>query len=393
MNINNSKKQLCRNILSVFIAVLLLMGCGGSSDESAIKTGVFLDSAVINIGYRTETLEGITNSAGQYQYLAGETVTFFIGDLVFPTINASPIVTPFDLANTEDITNNMVVNIIRLLQSLDQNGDSSDGISITELAKSSAVPSIDFTQTVEDFSSSSDVLTLLANAGQDTTILILITIEEATEHFKNSLGLTNNLIALTTAELVGSSFEVYFDQAEGSLIYHFSSDGACSVADFDGEFDCTWEVNSSGQLIVTTEDFEDTYTVTSGNSTLGTLSIHIDDIEEGILNETGKITKVGENIFTHKAVSGGDFRINFNPSGFLAYHFSPDGTGIVQDFDGQFDCTWAINSLGALVVTTEFFVDTYVLTGGIPSSGTLNIHIVDEEEGILDETGTISLHR
>ena len=147
-------------------------------------------------------------------------------------------------------------------------------------------------------------------------------------------------------------------------------------------------------LIATTEFFEDSYTLTSGTSSSGTLDIHIEDFgDEGISDETGAITKVGENVFTMEALSAGDFRVTFGALGFLSYHFSSDGSGTIDDGDGVSDCTWSISS-GSLIVSTDDFEDTYTLTSGIPSSGTLDIHIVDfTGEGRSDETGTITLQR
>ena len=108
--------QLC---LTLFYFGITACGGGGSSgtpvvsepppDESAPPpvnpgpspaTGVFLDSPVINIGYRTDTLEGITSSLGEYEYLPGETVTCFIVNLEFPHVQASGKVTALDIAGT-----------------------------------------------------------------------------------------------------------------------------------------------------------------------------------------------------------------------------------------------------------------------------------------------------
>ncbi len=197
----------------------------------------------------------------------------------------------------------------------------------------------------------------------------------------------------STAELSGNSFNVYFDQL-GSIIYHFSANNSGTVADIDdGEFGFSSVIDDSGTLIVTTEYFEDSYTLTSGNSSSGTLDIHIVDFTgEGISDEIGTITKVGENKFTKEAVSAGDFRVTFGSLGYVTYHFFSDGTGTIDDGDGKYECTWLI-SAGSLVVTTEDDEDTYTLTSGIPSSGTIDIHIVSSDEGILDEIGTIELRQ
>jgi len=194
------------------------------------------------------------------------------------------------------------------------------------------------------------------------------------------------------AELYGSSFKVSFDN-KGSIIYHFSSNSSGTVADVDGsEFSFTSSIDSTGVLIVTTENFEDSYTLTSGDASSGTLDIHIEDFTgEGISDETGTITKVGEDKFTHEAISAGDFKVTFGELGSVSYHFSPDGKGTVNDGDGESDITWEI-SAGSLVVTADDYVDTYTLTSGIPSSGALAIQVVDDSEGTSDETGTIELN-
>ncbi|MFV2058661.1 MAG: hypothetical protein ACC707_19535, partial [Thiohalomonadales bacterium] len=150
------------------------------------KTGVFLDSPVINIGYKTETLEGVTNSLGEYNFLPNETVTFFIGDLEFPSTKANGIVTPLDIANTVNTDDSKVINIIRLLQSLDKDGVPANGISITDAAKTSATQA-DFNLSEIDFATSSAVINLVSNAGQDTAITALIDTATAIANFEEGL--------------------------------------------------------------------------------------------------------------------------------------------------------------------------------------------------------------
>lgn len=123
-------------LISALVSSLFLAGCGGSSSDgdddnspppTTSSTGVFIDSAVSGISYRTATLSGQTNAGGEYQYAAGETVTFSIGGVNFPPVAAKAVVTPFDMSTTKDGQ----LNIGLLLQSLDADGDASNGISIT----------------------------------------------------------------------------------------------------------------------------------------------------------------------------------------------------------------------------------------------------------------------
>src|SRR5690606_11867782 len=71
-----------------------------SSSGNEVQQGVFVDSPVANVAYRTETQSGVTDEHGNYDFLAGETVTFFLGDLEFPSVLASVVVTPLDMASS-----------------------------------------------------------------------------------------------------------------------------------------------------------------------------------------------------------------------------------------------------------------------------------------------------
>lgn len=160
-----------------------------NEDTSQRLTGAFIDSAVINIGYRTESLQGVTDAKGQFQYLEGENITFFIGDLEFPTVPATKSVTPLDLANTDDISAPEVINMLRLLQTLDHDGNADNGITITEQAKNAAT-AIDFDVPACAFESDSQVISLVANSGSSNTELTPI--YDALSHFEATLGLATN---------------------------------------------------------------------------------------------------------------------------------------------------------------------------------------------------------
>jgi hypothetical protein len=172
---------------------LLLANCGGGgSDSPSTLTGVFIDSPVINIGYRTATQNGDTNSRGEFKYLAGETVNFFIGDLEFPPVLAAEVLTPLDMADTDDVAHHMVINIIRLLQLLDKDGDPDNGINITQTAKDNAV-FLNFDLSVEGFEAQIGIDLFIANGGQDTAQSDLVDTVLALVHFVASLILSGEI--------------------------------------------------------------------------------------------------------------------------------------------------------------------------------------------------------
>jgi hypothetical protein len=156
-------------------------------EDVGILTGVFLDSAVANVNYQTDTVSGTTNNQGEFTYVEGEFVSFSIGEVVFPLVPAASVITPLELANTIDITEQSVVNMTRFLQSLDKDGDPSNGIEITDTAKSSATAFLNFNIPVVDFASSADVLLLLADAGQDEIVSELVDIHDAIVHLEETL--------------------------------------------------------------------------------------------------------------------------------------------------------------------------------------------------------------
>lgn len=201
---------------TLFLTISTIFGLGGCSgggdssspDTSGANTGIFVDSPVSNIGYRTETLEGETNSLGEYEYDDGETVTFFIGDLVFPPVRAAAIVSPLNIVQTLDTSDPSVINMIRLLQTLDTDGNPDNGITISDTAKSTATQ-VDFTLSEADFETSSAVVSLISNAGQDSAVTALVSTTDAIAHFELELAPTLAIIGswyLEESSAVDSAF-------------------------------------------------------------------------------------------------------------------------------------------------------------------------------------------
>ena len=187
-NKNKNKKIRCRNICITFLSVFLLTACGGGSSPSDITPpekmlqGIFVDSAVSNIRYRTETQNGVTDREGRFFYLEGETVIFSIGGIHLPSVTAKAQVTPLDIFNSTDSTSTKVVNLSRLLQSLDADGDTTNGIRIHNQVHEFAEPmTLRF-----DSPSFDDVATVLvANGGSGTGFLV--DAEAAIDHLQSTL--------------------------------------------------------------------------------------------------------------------------------------------------------------------------------------------------------------
>lgn len=171
------------NYLAIPLISVLLSSCGGSSstpdssnepgnsNQTNSEQGRFLDSAVQGLAYSTETLSGITDSSGSFNYQQGESVVFSIGDLNFPAIAASSVITPVDYAVGKQNPESFTINMARLLQSLDEDGNPDNGITIPSGAQSVS-SDISFDISTAEFEANPSVLNMVANSGSVTTSLV-----------------------------------------------------------------------------------------------------------------------------------------------------------------------------------------------------------------------------
>jgi cytochrome c553 len=159
----------------------------GTTDGSSASTGVFTDSPVEGVSYTTETLSGETNAAGEFSYEPGETVTFSVGATQLPSALASAELSPIDLAMGDSYTVATATNIARLLQSLDQDGNPANGITVPDDAAATA-SAINFRVPIGDFENNTDVINLVANSGSST--MSLVSVGAALDHLYSTLGIT-----------------------------------------------------------------------------------------------------------------------------------------------------------------------------------------------------------
>ena len=164
-------------------------GSGGTGSSLTPSIGVFIDSPVSGINYRTTSGSGKTNASGEFSYVPGETVTFSIGNIDLPSTVANSTITPLNLASTTDVNNQVVSNILVLLQSLDTDGDPTNGIQIASAAHTAATSSVDFNVAPSTFRTSTSVTSLVANSG--SSITTPVSLASATNHFQTTLAIAN----------------------------------------------------------------------------------------------------------------------------------------------------------------------------------------------------------
>ena len=96
--------------------------------------GVFA-GPVMGLRYQTPTLAGVTNERGEFNYRPGEAITFLVGQIVLGTAAAAPRLNLAELVhraagNIGKLHDPSVTNRARLLQTLDQDGNVENGVTI-----------------------------------------------------------------------------------------------------------------------------------------------------------------------------------------------------------------------------------------------------------------------
>ncbi len=96
------------------------------------RRGHFIDSPVSGLSYQTGTFDGLTDGSGGFDYFPGERVELAIGSVYLGTPLAGHKISPLDIFEAADTDDNRVINMARLLQSLDADASPKEGILITE---------------------------------------------------------------------------------------------------------------------------------------------------------------------------------------------------------------------------------------------------------------------
>ena len=183
MKVQVKRRRTLLSSLACGFVGLLLAGCSSSNESTTdLIDGVFIDSAVQGLSYSSRTQSGVTNENGAFTVDRGEPVIFSIGDLTLPAVLAKETITPLDIFSATSTDNVSVVNLARLLQSLDTDSNPENGIVIDSEAANVA--------TQMDFSSESfddDVANFVANSGSQT--VTLIDAATAIEHLEATLNI------------------------------------------------------------------------------------------------------------------------------------------------------------------------------------------------------------
>ncbi|WP_428737511.1 hypothetical protein [Sulfurimonas sp.] len=220
------------NFSMIVGASTFIIGCGGGGSSSSgdtnsvtVLSGVFVDSAVEGLEYSTPTRSGVTDENGTFYYLNGEEVEFSIGGIALGHVGASQRLTPLELAGVNNVHDARVEKTLVLLQSLDEDGNSSNGIVIPAGIRTLA------NTMSEDLSGAFDANATLIGLGVDSEDIVGA--DSAKDHFRDTLNeYVHNSIAqgeFNILEGVYQSDDTIMQINENGMItmYTYNTDDYC----------------------------------------------------------------------------------------------------------------------------------------------------------------------
>lgn len=251
-----------------FATFLLLSGCGGGSGggddgdagddgvSSQSQQGVFIDAPVAGISYETGGETRITDEDGRFNYVQGTEVAFVIGGIQLGTAEGNNVITPIDLvAEANDAGHPTVINILRFIQTLDDDGNPDNGITITAVVRDMAGGrSVNFAQSVADFENDSNVISALdeLTAATAAGARTLVAESDAVSHFETSLANLDIEGGLDTGFEAGEeitpeeAFSFYLDR--GDALYRVDSISNSTTTTTLDNFGFEYTRQSEGEL-------------------------------------------------------------------------------------------------------------------------------------------------
>jgi hypothetical protein len=184
----------------IILLTMLLVACGGGggSDGPTITgTGKFVDGPVQGLSYRTNSVQGVTDEDGYFKYTPGESITFSYAGVDLGSALATDLMTPWDLVKQDDLdlATLALINMLRLLQSLDQNANHSDGIHLFDLTDIIInVPDINFNQSILSFEQDYNLSIYLTNIAYSiigVDLITLISAQQAVVNFNKTIDEEN----------------------------------------------------------------------------------------------------------------------------------------------------------------------------------------------------------
>jgi hypothetical protein len=236
-------------LAAALVAASLVGACGGDDDDAPAtaspKTvdGTFVDAPVQGLAYRgvPSGTTGTTGADGGFRCAEGDQVTFSIGTIALGSAACGATVTPADVAGTRNLAADAVVNRLLFLQSLDDDDQPDNGITLTgALASAFGAATLDFTQPAASFDTA---FAALLPAGVNdrrghpyAERSLAGRRGAAVEHFESTLAGALGQADTSSSEQASAGGKVsitkYAVQAPASLYVPYEGSNTASKADF-----------------------------------------------------------------------------------------------------------------------------------------------------------------
>jgi hypothetical protein len=160
--------------------------------------------------YETDTHSGYTDANGMFSYMEGDTIAFFIGDVMLGQAPAMDFMTPLHLVEgAVDETHPAVTNMGRLIQTPDIDGNPDNGITIPPETEDVMMgKQLDFNIDTLEFQHHPEVVDLMDRLNEmgafSDGFHMMVPVEDAQNHMRQHIGAGGNGEAIDMGGEIGA---------------------------------------------------------------------------------------------------------------------------------------------------------------------------------------------
>ncbi len=194
------------------IVLVSIVGCGGggssSSPDVQTGTGYYVDNAVAGVDYVCGSKTGKTDADGKFTFVEGKECRFTLAGIPLRSVEAD------ELADGKKIVEDNP-KVAKLLQSIDSDGDLSNGIQITDEVIEALTKALEETESAGKLPEGDTLTKVVADVAQEVAGVSgeVRTDEEVQKHLtQTQTEITKELLAGKTLYLVGRDTGIMFDK-------------------------------------------------------------------------------------------------------------------------------------------------------------------------------------
>ena len=345
-----------KHIIPMILVTTLLSACNGGSGSDDEKdkpldtlTGVFVDSPVAGLQYKTKTQSGLTNELGEFEYVEGESITFYLGDTElgvtlgtseitpFSLFGLTPLSTEFEISDAlsgSDVNSyDRAINVATLLQTFDVDGSPENGIDLGSSHSTLKNHKVSLHTKARNFELQTDFTHAKTIVGSTSNI----TFGSAIQHMYNSLDIT------ITSSLTATFISTQNKEQLEAVSFEYDANGNLTTentdSDNNGEIDTskTFSYGSNGKVSRITN---------SKSNTTETLSYDEQDNINARTTESGSGNTTRENYhYTNNKLARFELDLEDNGSIEKITHYFYNDNGDITHYQVDNNGDGIINSI------------------------------------------------